>query len=471
MLRAATLSGTVELPENAVRDLRRRLSGPLLLRDDPAYDGARAVWNRMIDRRPALIARCAGADDVVSALCFAREHDLLISVRGGGHNVTGNAVCDDGLMLDLSPMKGARVDPRRGVITAEPGLTWKDFDTATQRHGLVTTGGIVSSTGVPGLTLGGGHGWLMRKHGLTCDNLTAVDLVAADGRRLRASADENPELFWGVRGGGGNFGIVTSFEFKAHPVHTVYAGPVFWSLDKAPEVMRFFGDFITNAPPELNGIFAFLVVEPVAPFPPHLHNKNVCGAVLCYVGPMEKAEDVVRPLVDFTEPELVGLGPIPFPVLQTVFDATSPPGLPNYWKADFVTELSEGLIAAHAKFGPRVPNPLSGAVTFSVSGAAHRAGKNDSAWSYRDASFSHIIYAVDADPGAMPAHTEWVREYWEALHPYSAGGAYVNFMMDEGEDRVAASYRDNYTRLAAVKAEYDPNNLFRMNQNIKPSSA
>ncbi len=235
--------------------------------------------------------------------------------------------------------------------------------------------------------------------------------------------------------------------------------------------MKFYGDFITNAPEELNGIFAFLVVEPAEPFPEHLHNKNVCGALLCYVGPMEKAEEVVRPLVEFAEPELVGLGPMPFPVLQTVFDAVSPSGLPNYWKADFVTELSDGLIAEHAKFGPRVPNPLSGAVTFSVGGAAGRVGKGDSAWSYRDANFSHVIYAVDSDAAAMPAHTEWVREYWEALHPYSAGGAYVNFMMDEGEDRVAASYRDNYPRLAEIKRKYDPGNLFRVNQNIKANGA
>jgi FAD/FMN-containing dehydrogenase len=437
----------------------------------PQYEEARKVFNGSIDRRPRLVARCRDVADVIACVNFARDEGLLVSVRGGGHNVAGFGTNDGGTVIDLSPMKGIRVDPDRRAVRAQAGCTWGDVDHATHAFGLACPGGVVSTTGIGGLTLGGGIGHLTRPFGLACDNIISADIVTADGRFLVASEEENADLLWALRGGGGNFGIVTSFEFRAHPVHSVYAGPVLWSLDKAPEVMRFFGDFITNAPPELNGIFAFIVVEPAPPFPEHLHNKNVCAAVLNYVGPIEKAEEVVRPLVEFTEPELVGLGPMPFPVLQTVFDATSPPGLPNYWKADFVTELGDGVIAAHAKFGPRVPNPLSGAVTFSVSGAAQRFGKNDSAWSYRDANFSHVIYAVDEDAGAMPAHIEWVREYHEALHPYSAGGAYVNFLMDEGEERVAASYRDNYKRLAEIKQKYDPENLFRMNQNIKPNGA
>jgi FAD/FMN-containing dehydrogenase len=320
-----------------------------------------------------------------------------------------------------------------------------------------------------GRRLGGGIGHLTRPFGLACDNIISADVVTADGQFVIASEKENADLLWALRGGGGNFGVVTSFEFRAHPVSTVYAGPIFWSLDRAADVMKFWGEFITQAPDELNGLFGFLVMEPAKSLPEHLHNRNVCGAVLNYVGPMEKAEEVVRPLAEFASPELVGLGSMPFPVLQKIFDAVSPPGLPNYWKADFVTELSEGLISAHAKFGTHVPNVLSGCVTFSVNGAVHRTGRGDSSWGYRDVNFSHVIYAVDEDASAMAKHTEWVRDYWEALHPYSAGGAYVNFMGDEGEERVAASYRDNYARLRGVKRKYDPGNLFRMNQNIKPA--
>jgi FAD/FMN-containing dehydrogenase len=383
--------------------------------------------------------------------------------------VAGFATNDDGLVIDLSRMKGIQVNPERQTVRAQGGCTWGDLDHATHPFGLATPGGAVSTTGIGGLSLGGGIGHLTRPFGLACDNLIAADVVTADGQFRVANEHENVDLFWALRGGGGNFGVVTSFEFRLHPVSTVYAGPIIWSLDKAAEVMKFYREFIADAPEELNGIFAFLVVEPEEPFPEHLHNQNVCGAVLCYVGPIEKAEEVVRPLAEFAEPELVGLGPMPYPVLQTVFDAVSPPGLLNYWKADFVSELSDELISAHVKFGPGVPNPLSGSITFSVDGAAHRVGESDSAWSYRDANFSHVIYAVDSDPAVMATHTEWVRAYWEALHPYSAGGAYVNFMMEEGEDRVAASYRHNYKRLAQIKRMYDPGNLFRMNQNIRPN--
>ncbi len=452
-------------------ELSAAVRGEIIQAADPGYDEARKVFNAMIDRRPRLIVRAADTADVIAAVNFAREEGMLVSVRGGGHNVAGFGTNDGGLVIDLSRMRAIRVDPEKRTVSAQGGCTWGDVDHATHAFGLATPGGVVSTTGIGGLTLGGGIGHLTRPFGLACDNIISADVVTASGDFVVASEKENADLFWALRGGGGNFGVVTSFEFRTHSVSTVYAGPIFWPLEKAPEVMRFYGDFIVNAPEELNGVFAFLVVEPVEPFPEHLHNKNVCGALLCYVGPMEKAEKVVRPLVELTEPELVGLGPMPFPVLQTVFDAVSPPGLPNYWKADFVTELSDGVIAAHSEFGPRVPNPLSGCVTFSTGGAARRIGNSDSAWSYRDANFSHVIFAVDSDASAMPAHIDWVREYWEALHPYSAGGAYVNFMMEEGEDRIAGSYRDNYARLAEIKRKYDPGNLFRMNQNIKPSGA
>jgi FAD/FMN-containing dehydrogenase len=446
------------------------LRGQLMQQGDAEYEEARHVFNGMIDKRPRLILRAADVADVIAGVNFGRQEGLVLSVRSGGHNVAGFATNDGGLVIDLSRMKGIQVDPQRRTVRAQAGCTWGDVDHATHAFGLACAGGVVSTTGIGGLTLGGGIGHLTRPFGLACDNIISADVVTADGQFVVASEKENADLLWALRGGGGNFGVVTSFEFRAHPVSMVYAGPVFWSLDKAGEVMKFYGDFITNAPEELNGLFGFLVVPPEEPFPEHLHNRNVCGAVLNYVGPIEKAEDVVRPLAEFGSPEMVGLGPLPFPILQSVFDAVSPPGLMNYWKGDFVNELSDGLIAAHAKFGPRVPNILSGAITFSVNGAAHRPGRSDSAWSYRDANFSHVIYAVDSDAAAMPGHTEWVREYWEALHPYAAGGAYVNFMMDEGENRVAASYRENYARLAEIKAKYDPKNLFLMNQNIKPAT-
>ncbi len=452
-------------------DLREKLRGQLIEPGDAEYEPARRVFNGMIDRRPRAIARCADVADVMACVNHAREEGLLLSIRGGGHNVAGFATNDDGLVIDLSRMNGIRVDPAKRTVRAQGGCTWGDLDHATHAFGLATPGGSVSTTGIAGLSLGGGIGHLTRPFGLACDNLISADVVTADGQFVVASEQENADLFWALRGGGGNFGVVTSLESRLHPVGTVYAGPIIWSLDKAAEVMKFYGEFITTAPEELNGIFAFLVVEPEPPFPEHLHNKNVCAAVLCYVGPMEKAEEVVRPLAEFGEPAFVGLGPMPFPVLQTVFDAVAPPGLHNYWKADFVTELSDELIAAHVEYGPRVPNIYSGAITFSVGGAAHRLGSRDTAWSYRDANFSHVIYAADADPAAIEMETAWVRAYWDALHPHSAGGAYVNFLGDEGESRVAASYRDNYARLVEIKRTYDPANLFRMNQNIRPDGA
>lgn len=448
--------------------LASRIRGKLIQTDDPEYEGARKVFNGMIDRHPRVIVRCSDVADVISCVNFARSEDLPLSIRAGGHNVAGFATNDDGLVIDLSPMKGIRVDPERRTARVQAGCTWGDLDHATHAFGLAAPGGVVSTTGVAGLTLGGGIGHLTRPFGLACDNLISADVVTAEGQLIVAGETENADLFWALRGGGGNFGVVTSFEFRLHPVSTVYAGPIFWPLDQAAEVMKFYGDFITSAPEQLNGIFAFTVLPAAEPFPPNLHNRSVCGAMLNYVGPSDKGEAVTRPLAEFGTPDLVGLGPMPFPVLQTVFDAVSPPGHPNYWKADFVAGLHDDLIQAHAQYGPHVPNPLSGAITFSVDGAAQRLSQDATAWSYRDASFSHVIYAVDEDPAAMPRHIEWVRDYWDALHPHSAGGAYVNFLMEEGEDRVAASYRGNYTRLKQVKRKYDPNNLFRLNQNIAP---
>jgi len=460
---------TTVVKQPAVETLRASLRGGLILPGEEGYEEARKVHNAMADRRPSFIVRCANVADVVSAVNFARENQLTLAVRGGGHSVPGFGVCDGGLVIDLSRMKGVRVDPKNRIVRAEGGCTWGDVDHATHAFGLATPGGVVSTTGIGGLTLGGGIGHLTRRYGLSCDNLISADVVTADGTFLTANAEENADLFWGLRGGGGNFGVVTSFEFRAHPVGTVFAGPILWTLDRAPDAMKFCREFIRDATEDLNVFLALIVVPPGPPFPEHLHNKHMLGAIPCYTGSLEKGEEVTRPLRQFGQPAFEHVGPVPFPMLQSVFDPTTPPGLYNYWKADFVTDLSDEIIAQHAKFAPGVPNFYSGVHIFSISGAAHRVGKNDTAWSYREANFVHVIDAASPDAADTPRNSDWVRSYWEALHPYSAGGAYVNFLMDEGEDRIRATYRDNYERLVALKNKYDPTNLFRMNQNIKPS--
>ena len=455
---------------SGVERLSASLRGQLIHPSDPDYEEARHVVNAMIDRRPRFIVRAVDTADVTASVNFAREEGLVLSIRGGGHGVPGFATNDEGLVIDLLRMKGIRVDPNNRTATAQGGCTWGDLDHATHAFGLATPGGVVSTTGIAGLTLGGGIGHLTRKCGLSCDNLVSADVVLADGSFVVANESENADLFWALRGGGGNFGVVTSLEFRLHEVSIVYAGPVLWTVERAADAMKFAREFIRDAPEDLNVVLAFLRVPPGEPFPQHLHDKNMLGAIVCYAGPLETAEEVVKPLREFGPPAFVGLGPMPFPVLQSAFDAVAPLGFHNYWKGDFVAELSDEVIDAHAKFGPDVPNMFSGAHIFSISGAAHRVGKSETAWSYRDANFSHIVFALEPDPANMPKHTEWVRDYWSALHPYSAGGAYVNFLMDEGEDRVASSYRDNYNRLAEVKKKYDPGNLFRMNQNIKPAA-
>lgn len=461
---------TTALDTSAVETLEASLRGPLIRAGDPLYDEARKVYNGMIDRRPALIARCADVADVISAVNFAREARLTVAVRGGGHNVVGFGTCDDGLVIDLSPMKGVRIDPAKRIAWAQGGCTWGDLDHATHAFGLAAPGGIISTTGIAGLTLGGGVGHLTRKCGLSCDNVLSVDVVTADGRFVTASADENADLYWAVRGGGGNFGVVTSFEFRLHEVSTVFAGPVLYSLDMATEAMRFYRDYMADAPEDMNAFFAFLIVPPGPPFPEDLHNKTVCGAVCCYAGPMDKAEEVTKPLRQFGPPLLDGLGPMPFPALQSAFDALVPPGLQHYWKADFFAELSDEVIAGHIQYGPDIPTFNSAMHIYPTDGAASRVGKNETAFSYRDARYNTVIAAMYPDPADTPKNVAWVREYWEELHPHSAGGAYVNFLMDEGEDRIAASYRDNYDRLVAIKTKYDPSNLFHMNQNIKPKA-
>jgi len=455
--------------EAVIATFKASLRGELIQPTDAGYDEARKVYNAMINRRPALIVRCADVADVITAVQFARENKMLLSIRGGGHNAGGLGVCDNGLVIDLSRLKGVRVDPVERTARVEGGCTWGDVDHATHAFGLAAPTGIISTTGVGGLTLGGGLGHLTRRCGLTIDNLLAADVVLADGRFVTASAEKNQDLFWAIRGGGGNFGVVTSFQFRLHPVHTDYAGPMLYEMSQAPKVMAWYREFIRKAPEDLTGFFAFLIVPPGPPFPEPLHNKTMCGIVWCYSGPMEKAEEIFKPIRSFSPPALDLVGPIPHTALQSMFDGLYPPGLQWYWKADFVNELSDEAIALHVKYGSKIPTMQSSMHLYPINGAAHRVGKNDTPWSYRDATWAQVIVGVDPNPANKDRISAWAKEYWDAVHPHSAGGAYVNFMMDEGEDRVKASYKGNYERLVTIKSKYDPTNLFRVNQNIKPT--
>lgn len=457
------------LDANQIQAFEESLRGELIQPGDQRYEAARQLYNAMIDRRPRLIARCADAADVMAAVRFAREHALLLAVRGGGHNGGGLGSCDGGLVIDLSPMKGVRVEPTKRTARVGGGCTWGEVDHATHAFGLATPSGVISTTGVGGLTLGGGLGHLTRKFGLAIDHLIAADLVLADGRFATVSAEEHPELFWAIRGGGGNFGVVTSFLFRLNALATVVAGPTLWPLDRAGEVLRWYREFIPQAPEALNGLFAFLIVPPGPPFPEHLHLQRMCGVIWTYAGPVRGAEAVFRPIREFGPLAFDGVGPMAYPVLQSAFDALYPPGLQWYWKAHFVDELSEEAIALHVEHGSRLPTMLSTMQLYPLDGAAHRVGRTETAFSHRDAAWAQVIVGVDPDPANRERITSWTKAYWEALRPHSAGGGYVNFMMDEGRNRVKDSYRDNFERLAAIKANYDPTNLFRVNQNIEPT--
>jgi FAD/FMN-containing dehydrogenase len=461
--------GTATKLDASVQDFASRLRGELIRPGDAGYDAARKVYNAMIDKHPALIARCVDVSDVIAAVNFARERQLTLAVRGGGHNGPGLGVCDDGLVLDLSRMKGIRVDPVRRTVRVEGGCTWGDVDHATHSFGLATPSGFISTTGVGGLTLGGGIGYLARTFGLTIDNLLEVDMVLADGRFVTANADERPDLFWAVRGGGGNFGVVTSFLFKLHPISTVYGGPMIWPMEQAADLLKFWRDFVLSAPEDINGWFAFITVPPAPPFPEQFHMQKMCAVVWCYTGPLEQAEERFKPIRAFGPPAVDFAGPIPFPVLQSLFDALYPAGLQWYWKADFFKELNDQAIDLHVKYGAQLPTMHSTMHIYPINGAGHRPRTEDSAFSFRDANFAQVIVGVDPDPSNNQRMIEWAKNYWLALHPYSAGGAYLNMIMDEGEDMVKAAYRENYARLAQVKATYDPTNLFHVNQNIKPA--
>jgi len=459
--------GIVKLDASAIEAFKNNLRGDVVLPQDSNYDETRAVYNAMIDKRPAMTAKCCDVTDVITAVNFGRENNLLVSVRGGGHNAGGLGVCDDGLVIDLSQIRYVHVDPKAKTIRVGGGCQWGDVDHAGHAYGLGVPAGIISTTGVAGLTLGGGLGYLTPKYGLTIDNLLAADMVLADGSIVTASADENAGLFWAIRGGGGNFGIVTSFLFKAIPVHTIIGGPTFWDIEHTDRILKWYRDFIVKAPADLYGFFAILTV-PGPPFPEELHGKKMCGVIWNYTGNPERFDEVFQPIRDL-KPTFEHVGPMPFPALNSMFDALYPSGLQWYWRADFINDIPDEAVAEHIKFGEALPTPHSTMHLYPIFGKAHDVGSKDTPWAYRDANWSQVIVGVDPDPANKEKITKWTKDYYDAIHPYSAGGAYVNFMMEEGQDRVKASYGDNYKRLVEIKKKYDPNNFFRVNQNINPN--
>jgi FAD/FMN-containing dehydrogenase len=469
-LNAKTIDGndtTIEPSRLAI--FVESLRGELIRPDDKGYDDARRLYNAMINKRPALIARCADPADVITAVNFARDNDILVAIRGGGHNGPGLGSCNGGLVVDLSAMKGVRVDPESRTARVGPGCMQGDVDHAASAFGLAVPAGIVSTTGIAGLTLGGGHGYLSRKYGLTIDSLLEADVVLADGSFVKASERENGDLFWGIRGGGGNFGVVTSFLFRAHPVATVFGGPIFWDVKEARRVMQWYREFLPQAPEELSLVFGLKKVPSSVPFPEEIWGRRICALIACHSGSLEQAEKqmaLVRKALP--SPIFDAVGPVPFTALQSLFDPLLPPGLQWYWKGDFVKELPDEAIEAHLEHAAQSPSELSLMHLYPIDCAVHRVGPNETAWNWRDTTWSMVIAGIDPNPSKAEAIKTWAKGYWEAVQPYTFGAGYVNFMMEEGEDRIKATYRDNYARLVEVKKRYDPNNLFRVNQNIRP---
>ena len=451
--------------------LRDSIHGLVIGPDHEGYDEARSIWNGAIDRRPACIARCTGVADVVAAVRFARERELPVAVRSGGHGVGGHAICDGGLVIDLSPMQGIRVDPAGRTARAEAGVLWGELDRETQLHGLATVGGIVTHTGIAGLTLGGGIGWLMRKHGATVDNLVSVDLVTAEGELLTASEDQNPDLFWGLRGGGGNFGIVTSFEYRLHPVGPiVLAGPIFHRLEDAREVLRFYREFIAAAPDELTTIFDLSVAPPLPFLPEDVHGNPIVMVGACYAGAPEDGIEAVRPLKGFGTPIVDLLEPKPYAALQSMFDPLVPHGWHRYWKSVELPPLTDDAIDTLVEHAFAVTSPKSYCIVFQLGGALARVGEDETAFSQRDAAHNVNINAVwTEDDVAGERHVAWARDFYSAMQPHARERVYVNFLGDEGAHRVRQAYGvRQYERLAELKRRYDPTNFFRLNQNIEP---
>lgn len=455
-------------PTLNLTDLKSNIHGEIILPEDTLYDESRKLYNGMIDKMPALIIKCKNRDDIIAAVQFAKENELEIAIRSGGHNGAGLGSCDNGLSIDLSPMKNISVDPVKKTARVEAGCTLGDIDQKTHEYGLALPSGIISTTGIGGITLGGGIGYLSRKCGLTIDNLLEAEVVLADGTVVIANAQENSDLFWALRGGGGNFGVVTSFLFQLHEITEVYAGPMFWPLEQAKEAMIFYRDLMANADNDLYGFFAFLTVPPVDPFPEHLHNQTVCGIVWNYTGPADQREKVFAPIRAFGPPILDFVDPIPLPALQSMFDAFYPSGLQWYWKSDFFKELSEEAIEVFITHGAKTQG-LSTMHLYPIDGKVHEVSQDATAWQHREARWVEVIVGVDPDPARKDVIINWCKDYYYATHPYASGGTYVNFMMEEEKGRIESTYGNNLERLIKIKKKYDPTNLFHINQNIKPA--
>ena len=454
-------------------DLAAALRGNVITPADPGYDAARAVYNAMIDKHPAAVAMCRDVADVISCVRFGREHGVELAVRGGGHNAAGLGVSDNALVIDLSQLRSTTVSPVNHTVRVDAGCTWGDVDHATVSFGMATPSGFIASTGVAGLTLGGGIGYLARRFGLTVDNLLSADVVLADGRFVTASEESDSDLLWALRGGGGNFGVVTSFTFRCHDIGdngTIIGGPVLYDFADTADVMRWYRELLPALPEELSGWIGLITIPPAPPFPETLWGRKSCAIVWCYTGPHDRADEVLEPVKRFGSPLVVGLQAMPFTALQSAFDALYPTGLQWYWRADFFNEISDAAIDVHLKYGNQLPTGHSTMHMYPIDGAVSRVGEDATAFAYRDGGWAGVIVGVDPDPASAPRITQWARDYWEELHPTSAGGAYVNFLMNEGQDRVAAAYRGNYQRLAELKRRYDPDNVFHINQNIQPAT-
>ena len=453
----------------ALDELRAQVRGDVISSEDEGYEEARKVFNAMIDRRPAVVVRAVNAGDVMAAVNLARENSLDLSVRGGGHSVPGFGTNDGGVVIDLSRMRGVRVDPAASTARAEGGATWGDFNAATYAFGLATTGGVVSTTGVAGLTLGGGIGYLTRGFGLSLDNLISADVVTADGRFLTASERENEGLFWALRGGSGNFGVVTSFEFRLHPVKDIYGGPMFFELSEVGNILRFYREYIADAPEQMGAFPAFQIAPPLPFIPEDRHGDTFIAIVACWAGPVEEGDKAFQPFHDVAPVVAEHVGPMPYPALNGAFDALYPPGqLQHYWKASFVKELTDEAIATHMEHGPQIPTVNSAMHIYPINGAAGRVAPEATAFAYRDASFATVIAGMWPEPSQNDANIAWVRSYYDAIAPHSEEGGYINFMSGDDQERIRANYKGNYDRLVQIKRTYDPDNLFHLNQNIAP---
>ena len=454
--------------EIRTKSLKNQISGEVILPHDSNYQEARTIYNAMIDKHPALIVKCKNVEDVITAVNYAKENKMEVSIRSGGHSGPGLALVEKGLVIDLSLMKGIKVNPKNKAVWVEAGCTWGEVDQATHEFGLATVSGVISTTGVGGLTLGGGHGYLTRKYGLTIDNLIGAEVVLADGKIIHANKGENPDLFWALRGGGGNFGVVTSFEYRLHSLTNVIAGPMFWPIAQLETTLKWYRDWLPTMPDD---VYAFFLVAEVAagdPFPKDIHGEKVCGLLWCYTGPKDQFENIIQQARDVAKPLFEFTAEMPYTVLQTMFDGLYPPGHQWYWKGDFVGEISDKAIEEHLRFS-KVPTPQSTMHLYPVNGAVQKVGKDETAWNKRDANWSMVIVGVDPEPDNAGKIKSWAKNYWEALHPHTLGGSYINFMMEEGQERIEASYGENYKRLQEIKTKYDPDNFFHINQNIKPS--